>query len=186
MIENKLMATSEACTRPSKLSAEDTLPSKNIERLRDIFSGSEFMNRPVVGYGKRFLKSPTDSFAAVQLSLTHLALDLEMNFRARRTDYDIAVVYKYGLPTPPIFLPKRVSLESLLHIRNFWKRHLTNSDEATFYDSFRALSANQRPKAWSVDLTTVLSLGTHWLGYYCENFSICMANKDHIAKANFT
>jgi hypothetical protein len=175
---------SEACTRPLKSPAEEVQPSKNIERLRDILSWPDFMDRPVAGYEKRFPKPPSDSFLAVQLSLTHLALDPERNYRSRRTDYDIAVVYKYDSSDHPIFFLKRVSLEPLLHIRNFWKRHLTNRDEATFYDSFTSLPESRRPKPWTCELTTAPILGKRWLGDYCEEPSICVAIENSVAKAD--
>lgn len=125
------------------------------------------MNRSVVGY-RTGSQAPSDSFAALQLWLTHIAISPEMNHSALRTDYDIAAVYKYGLPSSQIFAPGKVYLEPLLHIRNFWKRHLTNPDEATFYHSFKGLPPGRRPKAYSPGLSTNSDLGTHWLGYYCK------------------
>lgn len=158
----------ESFIRPHKSQTGATSTSKNLERLIEIFSGSDFMNRPIVGNEQCLLQTPTDSFAAVQLSLTHLAIDPEVSYRALRTDYDIAVVYKYGIPTSRLFLPGEVYMEPLLHIRNFWKRHLTNPDEATFYASFRGLSSGRRPHAWSSDLNARTDLGKNWLGYYCR------------------
>lgn len=168
IVKTMLTLLTESLIRPHETQAGDTSASKNLERLIDIFPDSDFMNRPVVGYEQGSLRVPSDSFAAVQLCLTHLAISPEMGYRALRTDYDMAVVYKYGLPTSQIFVPGKVYLRSLLHIRNFWKRHLTNPDEATFYHTFKKLSPGRRPQAWAPDLSTNTDLGTHWLGYYCK------------------
>lgn len=166
--KNRMTLTNllESLVRPHETQAGDTSASKNLERLIDIFSFSEFMNRPIVGY-QGSLRVPSDSFAAAQLCLTHLAISPEMGYGALRTDYDMAIVYKYGLPRSQIFAPGKVHLESLLHIRNFWKRHITNPDEATFYHTFKDLSPLRRPQAWSPNLSKNPDLGTQWLGYYC-------------------
>jgi hypothetical protein len=41
--------------------------SKNLARVHEALVGSEFMNRPVSGYGRRFKRAPSDTFYAVQL-----------------------------------------------------------------------------------------------------------------------
>jgi hypothetical protein len=71
-----------------------------------------------------------------------------------------------------------VRLEQILHIRNFWKRHLTNADEDTFYRSYQTLTADYRPKGWIANLKEKASLSAYWLGYYCMVFpsSICLAD----------
>lgn len=56
-----------------------------------------------------------------------------MSYRCLRTDYDIGSVYSYGSTSnEPLVSITKLDLEKILHIRNFWQRHLTNPDEATF------------------------------------------------------
>ena len=142
--------------------------SRNLSRIREaISSSSDFFSRPVTGYGLRWPTPPSDHFIAVQITLTYLALDLQLAFRSLRTDYDIAVVYGYGSTAMPIVSQDEVQLGQILHIRNFWKRHLTNTDEDTFYNSYRTLGADQRPKGWTTNLKAKTRLGACWLGYYC-------------------
>ena len=144
--------------------------SRNLSRIKEAISSSDFFNRPVTGYGLRWPTPPSDFFTAVQITLTYLALDLQLAFRSLRTDYDIAVVYGYGSTAMPIVSQGEAKLGQVLHIRNFWKRHLTNADENTFYNSYRTLVANQRPKGWTTNLKARPSLSACWLGYYCKLF----------------
>ncbi|KAK2788938.1 hypothetical protein FQN52_006471 [Onygenales sp. PD_12] len=93
---------------------------------------SDFLNRPVVGDGSNFSVKPSRPFLSAQIATTYLALDLRLEFRSLRTDYDLAVVYGFAAP-PPLISDGDIDLFQLLHIRNFWKRHLTNPGEDTFY-----------------------------------------------------
>jgi hypothetical protein len=145
--------------------------SRNLSRIREAISSSpDFFNRPITGYGLRWPSQASDSFIAIQITLTYLALDLQLAFRALRTDYDVAVVYGYGSTAIPIVSQDEVKLEQILHIRNFWKRHLTNTDEDTFYSSYQALTADYRPKGWTANLKDKASLSVCWVGYYCMVF----------------
>lgn len=88
--------------------------------------------------------------------------------RCSRSDYDIRKVYSYKLPTrEPLVSIHNLELEKILHVRNFWQRHLINPHEDTFYSSFRDLPASQRPKAWHCPLGEGKELKSLWLGYYC-------------------
>lgn len=92
-----------------------------------------------------------------------------MSYRCLRTDYDIKSVYSFeeNLDHPFITTLDNLDLVKLLHIRNFWQRHLTNPDEATFYSSFAKLPERQRPKMRKNSLAGSSELGAFWLGYYC-------------------
>jgi hypothetical protein len=84
-----------------------------------------------------------------------------------RNDYDIGAVYSFQADiSEPLVNIEKLDLEKILHIRNFWLRHLLNSDEATFDSSYTSLC--QRPKATRPLADSESCLGTHWLGYYCE------------------
>ncbi|PKX93200.1 uncharacterized protein P174DRAFT_391941 [Aspergillus novofumigatus IBT 16806] len=120
--------------------------SKLLEQIRKTLHNSEFLNRPVSGYGDTNAGAPSDLFYAVQLCLTHLALDPSMAFYCLRNDYDIGTVYSFQVDVgEPLVNIEKLDLEKILHIRNFWLRHLLNPNEATFYSSYTSLG--QRPKA---------------------------------------
>lgn len=61
----------ESITLPLKNSQSS---SKNFEYLRGVLSGSEFLNRPVCGYGEEDPSPPSDLFCAVQLVRTDTKL----------------------------------------------------------------------------------------------------------------
>jgi hypothetical protein len=101
--------------------------------------------------------------------LTYLSLDLTLSNCCLRTDYDIATAYSYdGPPETPFISTEKLNLRKLLHIRNFWQRHLTNPDEGTFYTSFPSLCKERRPKPWEECICDDIKLGNFWLGYYCD------------------
>ncbi|PYH97556.1 MFS myo-inositol transporter [Aspergillus ellipticus CBS 707.79] len=133
-----------------ELFESNDLASKNLQRVRHVLFGSDFLNRPVSGYSQKEADCPSDLFCAVQLCLTELALDPLMSVRCLRKDYDIGVVYSYGADVSnPIGTQESLDLERILHICNFWLRHLLNPDEATFYSSFSNLTLCHRPNLWA-------------------------------------
>lgn len=91
-----------------------------------------------------------------------------MSVRCLRRDYNIGKVYSYqtDIKTPLVDITK-LDLEHILHIRNFWLRHLMNPDEATFYDSFTSLPECHRPKGWRGFPGKGQAISEHWLGYSC-------------------
>jgi hypothetical protein len=92
-----------------------------------------------------------------------------MKFHILRTDYDIGQIYSYGIVEhKPFVSGTKVHLDRLLHIRNFWQRHLTNPDEDTYYKAFQKLAGGQRPKAWDRPLSEGGGLKSSWLGFYCK------------------
>lgn len=134
---------------------------------------SDFLNRPIVGDDLNSPITPSQSYLAIQLAATYLALDLRLSFRSLRTDYDLKIVYgcdsttTLGLLITAFYDGADIDLYQLLHIRNFWKRHLTNPDEDTFYRSYHNMPEIKRPKAWEEGFGNKGSLGNRWLGYYC-------------------
>lgn len=93
-----------------------------------------------------------------------------MRIRCLRTDYDIAAVYAYqaDIAEPLVSSIAKLDLHKVLHIRNFWLRHLMNPDEATFHSSFSKLPEYHRPKGRKSFLEDGSGLSTHWLGYECQ------------------
>ena len=114
-----------------------------------------------------------------------------------RGDYDVAKVYLWNMPLETIYrradesqqpapnspnpsiviFPKLTSrspdtqmnldLNSLLHIRNFWRRQFTAKEEATYYHMVEALARmGQVPKRWDQALQDPLMLRTDWVGHY--------------------
>ncbi|KAJ5081440.1 hypothetical protein NUU61_009704 [Penicillium alfredii] len=124
---------------------------------------------------KSFLKAPAKEgshsqvFCALQVCLTALALDPSISGQGcLRTDYDIGIVYSfYNRPDGrPLFGHKRLSLTTLLHMRNFWQHHLLSPHEITFHESFSLLPQDLMPKAPNANATDEVILGTSWLGYW--------------------
>ncbi|GAE00271.1 hypothetical protein ACLA_045390, partial [Paecilomyces variotii No. 5] len=146
---------------------EDNSASKNLTRISAAISKSSFLKRPVSRFAIRSQDLCSDTFCTVQLCLTHLSLDLNLSYRCLRTDYDIASVYSYGrAPENPFVSIENLDLRKLLHIRNFWQRHLVNPDEGSFYKSFASLREEQRPHPWKQPIERGNRHGSSWLGYY--------------------
>ncbi|RAL16544.1 uncharacterized protein BO97DRAFT_456195 [Aspergillus homomorphus CBS 101889] len=130
----------------SKLS--ESIP-KTFQRLRDVLRQCDFLRRPISGYGLRKRTRPSDLFCGVQLRSASLALETFMSFRYLRSDYNVGVAYAFdaGAAIPFVDI-RKLDLESILHTRNFWLRHLLNPDEATFYTPFASSQPCYRPRAW--------------------------------------
>lgn len=56
----------ESYSSPSPTNST-SFTSKNLNRIREVLTDSDSMNRPVSGYGRRSKRSPSDLFCAVQL-----------------------------------------------------------------------------------------------------------------------
>jgi hypothetical protein len=67
----------------------------------------------------------------------------------------------------PFIDHKNLNLAKLLQFRSFWQRHLLNTVEYTFQESFCALSEDFRPKVRKDDPNDT-KLSSSWMGYYCE------------------
>ncbi|KAG5304005.1 hypothetical protein I7I50_10951 [Histoplasma capsulatum G186AR] len=143
----------------------DKCVSRNHARIKGAIMSSGILNHPIIG------DRLSRSYLAIQLAATYLALDLRLSFRSLRTDYDLRIVYACdsSITAPPITASddgESIDLYQVLHIRNFWKRHLTNPDEDTFYRTYHNLPEILRPKTWEEGLGNRESLGICWLGYY--------------------
>ncbi|KAJ5610033.1 hypothetical protein N7510_006752 [Penicillium lagena] len=128
-----------------------TLPLKNYtsktyDHLSERLKKLSFLRRPVSGYGLYKPQEPSELFCAVQL-----------------------VMYACGDEVKiPLIQPDAPNLTNLLHMRNFWQRHLRNHCECTFFETFAKLPDHLRPSA-RVFSDEEFSLGTSWLGYYCKS-----------------
>ncbi|WEW55567.1 hypothetical protein PRK78_000998 [Emydomyces testavorans] len=142
-------------------------PSANIPVIEKALQDSEFLHRPVVGYNLQKTFKPSSSFLGIQICLTYLAVRLDRPFRALREDYDIGIAYGVGQNIGKSLLKgENLDLEQFLHIRNFWKRHLTSREEYTFHSSYKCISPGSRPKPWDVNFERRLDVMSNWTGYY--------------------
>lgn len=106
----------------------------------------------------------------IQLLFTHWSLDHSLECPTYSFGHSQQAVY--GRPKDfPLFLNKhlRINIEYLLHIANFFKYHMTRSEEHTLFEDFSALEDDHKPAAWTEKLRGgVTQLGRHWLGSYCK------------------
>ena len=66
-------------------------------------------------------------------------------------------------PEPQMYL----DLYSLLHVRNFWRRHFMAKEDATYFDMAEALiKMGNAPQKWHRGLQEPLVLETKWVGHY--------------------
>ena len=97
-----------------------------------------------------------------------MALDPSMCVRCRRTDYDIGAVYSYDIDIGKQLVSRgELDLGRILHMRNFWLRHLLNPDEATFYNIFHQLPECLRPRGGECRFEEGLGLSSFWAGFEC-------------------
>jgi hypothetical protein len=106
----------------------------------------------------------TEQYAAVHLTLTYFLLKLDTSLPEAPKGYSIAQVYDRR----HVVSNGVVDLLHLLHIRDFWRRHLTSQTECTYHESYQQLGADLRPRAWTKKLGGSAPLGNLWLGYHCE------------------
>jgi hypothetical protein len=60
-----------------------------------------------------------------------------------------------------------LDLHSLLHIRNFWRRHFVAKEDATYYNMAETLTMMRRgPQKWDCALQEPLMLKRNWVGHY--------------------
>lgn len=66
-------------------------------------------------------------------------------------------------PEPQMYL----DLHSLLHVRNFWRRHFMAKEDATYFDMAEALmKMGNGPQKWHQGFQEPLVLETKWVGHY--------------------
>lgn len=110
--------------------------------------------------------------------LSSYALDSKLTLPCRRTDYNLQEVYSYGDKVGVPFIDhQNLDLGRLLDIRHFWQRHVLNSVELSFQESFAELPEDVKPKMLKEIPTEASKLSPSWLGYYCE-----YANRIQIAR----
>ena len=134
-------------------------------------------------------------FDVLQVVFSYLVLNrspMAFQVGSDKTDYDLAVVYNWDHPLSLLFrdLPFRdwnapvgakgfipikwlfkLDINSLVHIRNFWHRHLTESKvmggEETFVNMAAGLAeVGISPKSWTQPLQQPSKLQTRWYGHY--------------------
>lgn len=111
---------------------------------------------------------------AVQLLLMHWSLLPEYAFHTYSFAHSQQAVY--GTPNKfPIFTDthmRNVNIEYLLHIANFFKYHITRSEEHTLFTDFCALDGDERPIPWTERLESgVKEFGKHWMGSYGKAYA---------------
>lgn len=93
-----------------------------------------------------------------------------MSVQCLRTDYDVGVVYGYRAENSrPIVHENKIDLEKLLHIRNFWLRHLLCPTEATFHASYINLAPRYKPRSWGELAPS--DDESPWMGYACQSLT---------------
>jgi hypothetical protein len=73
--------------------------------------------------------------------------------------------------SPPPEIMFKLDMHTLLHIRNFWHRHLTESKAMGGEETYSAMAANLAkagvtPKAWTKPIQEPSKLATRWFGHY--------------------
>ncbi|MCJ1387541.1 hypothetical protein MMC18_000384 [Xylographa bjoerkii] len=161
----ELIDDSFAVVHSRGLSLGDRGISKNIKHLAEISANSCFLDNCM-----RFASNEELSFPQLQLYrliLTHLALD-ETAKIPYCFEYSQKAVYGHPMEFPLFtdgLTKRKLNLNNLLHIVNFFKYHITNADEYSLHEPFRALPDDEKPKPWDSPLKAGLQkLGTHWKG----------------------
>ncbi|MCJ1321426.1 hypothetical protein MMC15_006771 [Xylographa vitiligo] len=139
--------------------------SKNTKHLAEVTVNSFFLENSM-----RFASNEELSFPQLQLYrliLTHLALD-ESARVPHCFEYSQKAVYGHPVEFPLFedgLLKNKLNLNNLLHIVNFFKYHITNSDEHSLHAPFHDLPDDEKPKAWDSPVKGgPQKLGTHWKG----------------------
>jgi hypothetical protein len=144
---NALTWRIESYNRPPRYD-EDTKVSKNIAFLERQVQKSDI-------FSERTMYDSTEQYAAVHLTLPYFVLKLDTSLPEAPTDYGLAEVYDRR----HVVSNGVVDLCHLLHIRDFWRRHLTTQGEGTYHESYRQLGTDLRPRAWTRKLGGSAPLG---------------------------
>ncbi|KAJ5179675.1 hypothetical protein N7492_002885 [Penicillium capsulatum] len=135
--------------------------SKTFKQIREAVERVDFLSQPQ-------RRHSSDIFCAIQLCLTALVLDKLATGCCLRFEYDIAAVYSYDADISGPFIDHdALDLSSLLHMRNFWQRHILDAHEGTFYFSFAQLRRDLKPILNShPEIEDLRGFQTTWMGYY--------------------
>lgn len=131
---------------------------------------------------------PHDYFDALQLCLSHLMLAPQSYTAIKsssRDNFDAQRVYKFDQKFETLYHSRNrqlqehkpidnpvlcLNLHDLLHIRNFWNRHLTSFDENTYVQMIQKLHRDGRgPQRWTSALkpfSNEVTLPSTWIGHY--------------------
>jgi hypothetical protein len=154
----------------------------------------EFLSSPFFTYGGKNSYSygkPNRLFDALQIVFSHLVLHPSSAFAATvsasRGNYDLSIIYLYGVPLRTIYHIKlsqledvqpqkrnmRLDLYALLHIRNFWHAHLSygtrkyTNPAPTYGEMARVLAEqNHAPRQWDGPIQYSSKVRPHWFGHY--------------------
>ncbi|RMD43930.1 hypothetical protein DV735_g1239, partial [Chaetothyriales sp. CBS 134920] len=152
--------------------------SKNIHRIGSSPWVPIFLSSPFYGFNVVKFGHGNALFEALQLTLSHLILSPQSRVASKvqtsRDHYDITRVYGYNCRSPTTLftrLPEcepggieyALDLNTLLHVRNFWHRHLidgskVNVDKLDFGENSYApmakalMQLGYTPKAWTAPL----------------------------------
>ena len=151
-----------------------------------------FLSSPFFAHESSAYGESNGLFDALQIVLSHLVLTPRspvcVGIAPLGENYDIELIYLWNKPLETIFRPlpladttsvRAVSLTSnaerkfsldlhcLLHIRNFWHRHLSEQEPTSYANMASALGRLKRmPKKWTKPLQEPLEMGENWVGHY--------------------
>lgn len=137
--------------------------SNNLETLRSFVQRSDILTHVL-----RYDGHITRSLKTVQLVLAPLSLQLWKV--CPNWSFPDSQWWAYSNPQAfPIFerFLREVNIDIVLHISNFFKRHLTESSEGTLFLDFMNLPKCQKPSMWHMPIHQGLKeLGSSWKGTY--------------------
>ncbi|KAI9674683.1 MAG: hypothetical protein M1817_001586 [Caeruleum heppii] len=149
---------------------EDVIDGRNFDRIR------AFVQRTnVLKDRHKVAKCPAAKgeplHYALRLILLPMALDLNHPIIEAMFPFQDAqkAAYSYIEPSPLLQGRRKdlVNLEYLVKMADYWKTHITRSQEFTLYHYFADLEELERPQMWEGRLQDVPPfMGKHWLGTY--------------------
>ena len=85
----------------------------------------------------------------------------------RSPTLSVTLVPKLQSRSPAPEPEMHLDLHSLVHIRNFWRRHFTAKEDATYHNMTETLTKSRRaPRKWDRALQEPLRLEKNWVGHY--------------------
>ncbi|EED23658.1 conserved hypothetical protein [Talaromyces stipitatus ATCC 10500] len=163
---------------------KQTSRSKNMLRIAEAVQKTNFLSRPMVRNGRQTHMNPSTLFCAVQLCLSHMCFDPLGPGPCLRSNYDITEVYSYHHEFHHSLIDENgmICFDTLLHIRNFWQRHLLSARENSYASSYG--NVTRRPREWvqplEAKVTTMMlidanrkSWPTRLDEHFPENIDLC-------------
>jgi hypothetical protein len=144
---------------------------------------NDFLSSPFFSYQTGTYGKQNRLFAALQIVFSHLVLhprsDFSESVKASRENYDLSIIYLYGVPLETIHQPRAqrtmdLDLNALLHIRNFWHGHLASNLKGTYADTVNTYGMMARkldkhhhsPRQWDAPIKQLSGVSTRWFGHY--------------------